>query len=293
MKKNNPRTSIVHLLLLSLLAACSSGDEIPTRDEILAIEKQRIHLFLAGKTYSSFPHEGTDIYGNPFRDTIRVLNNDATGTRPADKQFVLVDYDEMALNGNYIASTDPARFIGEDIAAPYTLGGPLYFPVDLPADAFPDPLSRALAEMSEGTTGEMLLSSLLAARAPGNYFYARFKIWRVIPDILEYEKQLVRSYVDDLEVNQNVAPGDIIEEKSAVGDSLLRVIIFHCKTATGDSIAAFSSAKIKQVLYLLNEPDLVSPPGFLTRKVHEVTDDISSTAFPALFREGIHRLREG
>ncbi|MDR2129939.1 MAG: FKBP-type peptidyl-prolyl cis-trans isomerase [Odoribacteraceae bacterium] len=296
MRKTNAWTNrVICATLLACLAACTNDEKIPTVDEILAVEKGRIHAFLDGKSYSCFPYEGTDYYGHPLRDTLYVMNNDTTGTRPADKQFVLVDYDEMALNGSYIASTDPARFVGEGIATPYPVGGPLYYPMHL-SGATPAPLSVALREMSEGTTGDMLLPSTLAGRPAGDYFYARFKIWRVIPDLLEYEKSLIRAYVDTLKLTQGVTDADIFTKKSTTGDSIVHLFITHCKEETGDSVVTSSRVKIAHALYLLNEAELASPPDCLKRKVGERLEN-NPGSFPtsglmALF-PGMSYLKKG
>jgi hypothetical protein len=272
--------------------ACTGDEKVPTIEEILAIEKGRIHAFLEGKACTVLPHEYTATGGQARRDTLYVLNNDTTGRRPVDGEFVLIDYDEMAFNGTYIASTDPARFVGEGLAAPYPLGGPVYMPVSLPGD----PFSRALHAMSEGTTGEMILPSTLAGRYAGNYFYARFRVWRVIPDVHAYERGMIEAYVADLEARGEVAGEDIFTENTATGDT---TIVAITRRGEGEEPFISTGARVKcsYTLYLLNEPALATPASFLKRKVESVTDEnalfLDLTGTIAGFRQGMTRLRKG
>ncbi|MDR1273071.1 MAG: hypothetical protein LBK12_00840 [Odoribacteraceae bacterium] len=288
------RHSCAVCLLIACLPACTKSDKVPTIKEILSAEKARIHVFLQGKNYTAIPHEAT-YYGEPLRDTIYVLDNDATGKTATNGQFVLVDYDEMAFNGMYIASTDPARFIGEGLKTPYPYGGPVCIETGPLPDGTLVPFARAIREISEGTTGEVILPSTLAGRGAGDYFYGRVRVHRVIPDILAYEKTLVDAYLDTLRAG-GATDDDIFAE--SVGDSTSYVVVTHCHATAGDSIAAFAEVKIAYTIYLMNEAALVTPPTCLKRKIKEVAEDAAtfqpvSAITPYLKQHGLTRLKKG
>ncbi|MDR1415625.1 MAG: hypothetical protein LBI96_07430 [Odoribacteraceae bacterium] len=284
-------------LLVASLFACTREDKIPTIEEILAMEKTRIHAFLEGKTYTAIPHEYTDIYNRLTRDTIYVFNNDPTGKTPATGQFALVDYDEMAFNGAYIASTDPSRFIGEGLRVPYPFGGPACISFTPLSDGSIIPFCRAIQEISEGSSGEIVLSSALAGRGAGDYFYGRVQMHRVIPDIVAYERKLITDYIDTLRFG-GATDADIFVEKSPTGDSITRVTVTHCQPSTGDTIAAFTTIELTGTVYMLNEPALATPPDFLKRRVLTIGESqpVSCTLAsltPYIGQQAIHRLRKG
>jgi hypothetical protein len=295
MKHQNPW---IACLLVACLSACTKSDKIPTIKEILSAEKGWIQAFLSGKTYTAIPHEIT-YYGEPLLDTIYVLDNDATGTTPTDGQFALIDYDELAFNGAYIASTDPARFIGEHLKAPYPHGGPVYIEIAPSSGGSMIPFAPALREMSEGTTGEMIVPSTLAGRGAGDYFYGRVRVHRVIPNIVKYEEMLVNAYLDTLRNTEGATPDDIYTEYDANFDTITHVVVTRClPTSTGDSIAAFPSVKIAYTIHLLNEAALFTPPTCLRRKIKEVNEEEATfqpvpAIAPYIKQHGLDRLREG
>ena len=148
--------------------------------------------------------------------------------------------------------------------------------------------------MSEGTTGEIIIPSTLAGRLAGNYFHARFQVWRVIPDLLAYEEKLVKEYIDTLGITTGITGEDIFERRDATGDTLTHVVITHrVENSTAPPILSSTRLKITHALYLLNEPALVTPPGFLKREVHAPAETTVTTSTFLPIPGAIERLRVG
>lgn len=186
-------------LLAGSFAGCSDDDNGPTWKEVYDKQQANIKAFVANKSpLHEFKYPVTYL-GETFDDCAYLFEYDGNGTTPKAGQFILVNYTQKSLDGDILDSTYPAVSGGAKVTPYFELGGPVYFKINND-DKIVDPASDAWKMMAEGTTGGIILSSLMTQST--TYLYREYKMEKIIQkeSLLAYENELIDNYIEEMSV---------------------------------------------------------------------------------------------
>jgi hypothetical protein len=204
-------TILILACAVGLLAACSGEEREPTLLDVIAREKAEIRDFLAGQgNITVTPIVYLSKKGQVI-DTTYLFNHAPAPASPAPGDFVLYDYSLRRLDGHYIESTDHSITVD---TFRYVVRGPLYHRVD--TSKHYDYVGNALERIAEGTTGELLVPSILLDKSGMTRHYT-LAVHRVIRDLFAHEKALVQDYINTTGATTTYQDGN--------GDTLVHTII--------------------------------------------------------------------
>lgn len=233
MKKNSLFMCLC--LLAGSFIGCSDDDNGPTWKEIYDEQQVAIKAFVANKSpLHEFKYPVTYL-GETFDDCAYLFEYDGNGTTPKAGQFILVNYTRKSLNGDVLDSTYPSVSGGAKVTPYFELGGPVYFQVN-DNDKIIDPSSDAWKMMAEGTTGSIILSSLMTQST--TYLYREYKLEKIIQkeSLLAYENELIDNYIE------NELAGEKVEEILHVNDTVAKIV--YLQEGTGEKIQKTDSVTL-------------------------------------------------
>ena len=124
---------------------------------------------------------------------------EGTGLKPADNNFVVLDYFSRRLDGGRPEGTpystnniDWARFY--NIKSTYAYGNKAVF--KLGQSYFEPALKEALNQMNEGDSARLIMPSALSGTGNNMPIVLFVKLHEVIPDIIKWEKERINTYLD-------------------------------------------------------------------------------------------------
>jgi hypothetical protein len=265
-------------LLGWLLAGCAGEEREKTLLDTIEQENADIRAFLEEHARGPVTTLRYLSKHDQVIDCTYIFNNTPPRADSVSRKgdFVLYDYSIQRLDGSYVESTDPE--VQADTFR-YAVPGPIYHRTD--STKRYDYVGDALAHVAEGTRGEMIVPSILRDKS-GVPLHYTLKAWRVIPDLFEYEKALIRARVDEL--------GGVARYEDGEADTLVHTVVLVAGTGdrqprTGDTVTFY------RVLMVLDE---VSPLRVAFPLDTLVTNSFNPAALevPALGK-GLARLRAG
>lgn len=207
-------------LLAGSFAGCSDDDNGPTWKELFDQERSLIRNFIADKSPRDSMVFQVEFKGEKFEDVAYVFDysTDADKKKPKDKQFILVNYTDRNLGGTILDDTRASVIGGEKIEIPrFPLGGPIYEEIISDEEVY----SNFLKHIPEGTSGSIILSSMLASRS--TYLYRQYTVEKIIDmELLDYEYHLMDEFLDKKGFDKN----NIIKVPTEGNDTITQIAKF-------------------------------------------------------------------
>ena len=203
-------------LLAGGIAGCSDDDNGPSWKELFDKEQALIREFMKDKSPKDSVVFDVEFKKKKFQDVAYVFNysTDNSKEKPKDGQFILVNYTDRTLTGSILDDTRLSTIGGEKIEYPqYPTGGPVYEQVISDEEVY----SRFFKYFSEGTSGSIILSSLL--NVSSTYLYREYKVEKIIEgSLLKYEKELMQGFLTARDFQ-----GDIINVPETGNDTIIQI----------------------------------------------------------------------
>lgn len=229
-------------LLAGSFAGCSDDDDGPSWLELLKKEQAAIKDFMKDKSPKDslvlmFQKENIEDIAYVFN-----YSEDATKKKPKDGQFILVNYTDRNLNGTILDDTRASVIGGEKIEVPkYPLGGPVYESIISDDEIY----SRFLKYFSEGTSGSIILSSMLTS---STYLYRQYKVEKIIEgSLLNYEYDLMNKFLDKKDFDKS----NIIKIPAEGNDTITQIA--KLGGVAGEDILPNDSVTVHCNGYILDE----------------------------------------
>lgn len=231
-------------LLAGSFAGCSDDDSGPSWKELLEKEQALIKDFVKDKNPRDSLILFTKINKEEITDVAYVFgySEDATKKKPKDGQFILVNYTDRNLNGTILDDTRSSVIRGEKIEIPkYPLGGPVYESIISDDDIY----SRFLKYFPEGTSGSIILSSMLTS---STYLYRQYKVEKIIEgSLLNYEYDLMNKFLDKKDFDKS----NIIKIPAEGNDTITQIA--KLGGVAGEDILPNDSVTVHCNGYILDE----------------------------------------
>lgn len=230
---------LVCMVLLVSAYSCKDDDGGDNSQAKFAEETRKIQEYLKANNITP-----TKVPAG--KDTVYVYDNDATGSRPVDKDYVLIKFSMYDLNNKLLSTTEPGLAKDGNNVFYYSAGGPIYFRA-MPKTIL-DPLGAAILQMSVGSTAKCIIPSRIFSEDYVPKLY-HLSLLKVIKDVKVYEKGMIQRYITKNESSfQKYVRLDTLIDKSR--DS---VSIGITKMGTGTKIQVGSKVSLNYSLYLLDE----------------------------------------
>lgn len=274
-------------LLAGSFAGCSDDDNGPTWKELFDQERSLIRNFIADKSPRDSMIFQVEFKGEKFEDVAYVFNysTDADKKKPKDKQFILVNYTDRNLGGTILDDTRASVIGGEKIEIPrFPLGGPIYEEIISDEEVY----SNFLKHISEGTSGSIILSSMLASRS--TYLYRQYTVEKIIEGtLLKYEYDLIDKFLDKKGFDKN----NIIKVPAEGNDTITQIAKFG--GLAGEDILPNDSVTVHCNGYILDEisgADLTNRQIFKMKEGEKETIKVSDFIEEGL-RVGLLQMKVG
>ena len=228
-------------LLAGGIAGCSDDDNGPSWKELFDKEQATIKEFVKDKSpLKVFEYDVEYSSGKFVKDYAYLFGHDSTGVTPKVGQFILVNYTQRTLSGDILDSTYPSVAGGAKVTPYFELGGPVYFRIN-DNDKILDPTSEAWKLMSEGTKGDIILSSLMTNST--TYLYREYEMEKIIQNesLLAYENELISNYISEMPVSAD----DIIEipaNETNAHDTIAKLVMLE--RGTGETVMSTDSVTL-------------------------------------------------
>ncbi|MBC5621233.1 FKBP-type peptidyl-prolyl cis-trans isomerase [Butyricimonas hominis] len=233
-------------LLAGGIAGCSDDDNGPSWKELFDKEQALIREFMKDKSPKDSVVFDVEYKKKKFQDVAYVFNysTDNSKKKPKDGQFILVNYTDRALNKVILDDTRLSTVGGEKIEYPkYPTGGPVYEQVISDEEVY----SRFFKYFSEGTSGSIILSSLLSASS--TYLYREYKVEKIIEgSLLDYEYELMDEFLKAKGFDRK---NSIEVPSKMLNDTVTRIVKFE--EISSASILPTDSVTVHCNGYILDE----------------------------------------
>lgn len=276
---NNLQLIVFLKAILLGVCACSGEDVIDILD-VLEQEKKEIHAYLEKNSNTAVKRIPVYSKLGLLIDSLYIFNNNETGTVGQEGEYVLYDYEIKNLDGTYLENGSlDVENRGDSVR--YMLGGPLIQRLDTGRFNY---IGKAFQYIGEGNQGEMIVPSSLL-RQGGNSWHYTLKALKVIPDVFEYEKQLIINYMSDPQII------DTFEYPSSAGSDTISYTLLYTTANNPHKIAPGDTLDIAITTFLLDGSGRQLRgflPDTLTKQVFKANDFT-----PLALETGIQNLGEG